>query len=396
MTETSQSMIISLVKSALTGERIELPRGVDLTKLYKFAVRQNIAPLIYYGLINCGYDGQSADIEQFFISTCQYVATAEQQDDYIKTLLKEFEDNSIEYLPLKGTLLRELYPRPEMRAMGDADILIKTEQYDKIKTIMLRLGYTEGVESDHELVWHKDSVVIELHKRLVPSYNKDYYKYFGDGWNKAEQCDNSTRYEMSVEDNLIYLFTHFAKHYRDGGIGVKHLVDIKLFLDKKAETDFVYLKKQLKKLKLWEFFVNVRRTIDVWFSNGQEDDVTKLITNVILGGGAFGTAKAHDVSAALKDKKQGASKSRFKRFMILIFPSYQFMSKKFPVLVKVPVLLPFLWIWRLCCIVFKKGKRDKIGKHYGSVMVLKDENIDQYEMDLNAVGLDFRFEEDDD
>ena len=396
MTESSQKKIISLVKSALMGKSVEIPGDVDLTKLYKFAVHQNIVPIIYYGLTNCGYDGQSAGIEQFFISTCQYIVTAEQQDDCIKTLLKEFDDNSIEYLPLKGTLLRGLYPKPEMRAMGDADILIKTEQYDKIKSIMLRLGYTEGVESDHELVWHKASVVIELHKRLIPSYNNDYYKYFGDGWNNAKQCDNSTRYEMSVEDNLIYLFTHFAKHYRAGGIGVKHLVDIKLFLDKKTEIDFGYLKKQLKKLKLWEFFQNVRRTIDVWFSNCQEDDVTKLITSVILGGGAFGSSKAYGISMALKDKKQGASKSRFKRFMIMIFPSYQHMSEKFPVLVKVPVLLPFLWIWRLCYIVFKKGKRDGIAKYYGSIIELKNDNIDQYEKELNAVGLDFRFEEDDD
>lgn len=391
----SQSTVISLIKSALTGECVELPCDIDLAKLYKFSVRQNVVPLIYYGLINCGFDGQSTEMDQFFISTCQYIAISEQQDDYIRTLFKELDDNSIVYLPLKGTKLRELYPRPEMRAMGDADILIKIEQYDKIRCIMQQLGYTEGVESDHELVWHKDSVVIELHKRLVPSYNKDYYKYFGDGWNKAECYENSTCYEMSNEDNLIYLFTHFAKHYRDGGIGVKHLVDIKLFLDKNNEMDFAYLKKQLKKLSLWEFFENIRKTIGVWFSDGREDDATKLITDSVLGGGAFGTAKAHDVSAALKDKKQGASKSRFKRFMILIFPSYQLMSKKYRVLVRLPVLLPFLWIWRLCCIVFKKGKRDEIGKYYGSIMELKDENINQYEMELNAVGLDFRFEEDD-
>ncbi|MBO5747362.1 MAG: nucleotidyltransferase family protein [Clostridia bacterium] len=395
MTENSQKKIIALVKSALSGERAELAENVDVEKLYKFASRQNIVSLIYSGLVNCGFDGQSAESEQFFISTCQYVVTAGQQDDYIGEIFREFDANKIDYLPLKGTLLRELYPRPEMRAMGDADILIKVEQYDVIKPIMLRLGFTEDVESDHELVWYKDSVMIELHKRLIPSYNKDYYKYFGDGWNKAERCADSTRYQMTKEDNLIYLLTHFAKHYRDAGIGIKHLVDIKLYLEKVPDIDFRYLKKQLEKLNLWEFFNNLQKTIAVWFDGGVEDEATRLITKTIMSGGAFGTAKASNVSAALKDKKQGQTKNRFERFLIMVFPSYDRMSEKFPVLKKCPVLLPFLWVWRLFGVLFKKEKRDSVPKFYDSVAVLNAENINTYERELNAVGLDYRFEEDD-
>ncbi len=395
MTESSQKRIIALVKSALSGERVELTGDVDVAKLYKFASRQNIVSLIYYGLVNCGFDGESAEAEEFFISTCQYVVTAGQQDDYIGEIFREFDAEKVDYLPLKGTLLRKLYPKPEMRAMGDADILIKVEQYDVIKPIMLRLGFTEDIESDHELVWYKDSVMVELHKRLIPSYNKDYYKYFGDGWNKAERCTDSTRYQMTKEDNLIYLLTHFAKHYRDAGIGIKHLVDIKLYLEKVPDIDYQYLKKQLKKLNLWEFFNNLQKTIAVWFDDGAEDEATKLITKTIMSGGAFGTAKASNVSAALKDKKQGQSKSRFKRFLTMVFPSYSRMCEKFKVLKKCPVLLPFLWIWRLLCVLFKKEKRDSVTRFYDSVAVLNAENINTYERELNAVGLDYRFEEDD-
>ena len=36
-----------------------------------------------------------------------------------------------------------------MRTMGDADILIKTEQYEKIIAIMRNAGFKEAVESDH-------------------------------------------------------------------------------------------------------------------------------------------------------------------------------------------------------------------------------------------------------
>ncbi len=392
MTETAKTAVIALVKSAITGKACELPSNVDLKQLYKFAYRQNIVPLLYYGMVNsnCGVDTEVG--EKFFLTTCQYISIAEQQDGFISTLLEEFEREKIKYMPLKGTTLRALYPKPEMRAMGDSDILIDLSQYDVIKTIMERLGYTEGVESDHELVWSRDCVCIELHKRLIPSYNKDYYAYFGNGWDRAKPQNNSSRHALSDEDNLVYLFTHFAKHYRDAGIGIKHLIDIKLYLEK-YELDFDYLKEQFEKLKLWEFFNNVRNTIEVWFYDRKDDEVTRAITDKILLGGAFGTKEAQLSSAALKEKKQGQNMVRTARVITAIFPPYKNMSLLFPVLKKAPVFLPIFWMWRIIYTTF--NKKGVLARHYNVIKELTPERITQYENELNLVGLDYRFEEDD-
>ncbi len=392
MTENAKKAIIALVKSAITGQPCEVPSDVDLVRLYKFARKQNIIPLMYYGMVNSGFGVDTEIGEQFFLTTCQYISVAEQQDSCIASLLEEFDRESVKYMPLKGTTLRALYPKSEMRAMGDSDILIDLAQYDVIKPIMERLGYAEGVESDHELVWLRDCVCIELHKRLIPSYNKDYYAYFGDGWNKAEPIGNSTRYSMSDEDNLIYLLTHFAKHFRDGGIGIKHLVDIKLYLDQKT-LDFEYLGQQFEKLKLWEFFKNLRRTIEVWFDGAVEDEVTVAITERILSGGAFGQASLYKASDTLKKQKSGKNRNRFQRFMLTVFLPYKNMCLLFPVLKKMPVLLPFFWVWRI--IYTALNKKGTLTKHYNAIKSLSPENLEQYERELNAVGLYYCFEEED-
>ncbi len=95
---------------------------------------------------------------------------------------------------------------------------------------MNRLGYLPGVESNHEYVWDKKNMLhVELHKMLIPSYNKDYYAYFGDGWRLAKKYDGS-EFKMSDEDTFVYIFTHFAKHYRDAGIGIRHITDIYVYL----------------------------------------------------------------------------------------------------------------------------------------------------------------------
>ena len=392
MTETVKAAVITLVKSAITGQSCEVPSDVDLKELYKFARKQNIIPLIYYGMVNSNFGVDTEIGEKFFLSTCQYVSVAEQQDELISRLLCEFDKQNIKYMTLKGTTLRALYPKSEMRAMGDSDILIDLEQYDTIKPIMQNLGYTEGVVSDHELVWIKDCVCIELHKRLIPSYNKDYYAYFGDGWNKAQAVESGTRYKMSDEDNLVYLLTHFAKHFRDGGIGIKHLVDIKLYLEQ-CKLDFQYLQNQFEDLKLWEFFNNLRKTISVWFDGVEDDDVTRAITERILSGGAFGLASLYKASDTLKKQKSGKNKNRFQKFISTVFLPYKNMCLLFPILKKIPILLPFFWVWRIIYTAF--NKKGTLAKHYNAIKALSPENLEQYERELNAVGLYYCFEEDD-
>lgn len=54
------------------------------------------------------------------------------------------------YITFKGAILREYYPVPESRAMGDIDVLIKAEDRDKIKnclylTVLTVLRKTGGL-----------------------------------------------------------------------------------------------------------------------------------------------------------------------------------------------------------------------------------------------------------
>ena len=66
---------------------------------------------------------------------------------------------------------------------------------------MQNLGYSEGSESDHELIWRKgNKILIELHKRIIPSYNKDYYAYFGDGWQLATQKTKGKNFAYEMDN----------------------------------------------------------------------------------------------------------------------------------------------------------------------------------------------------
>ena len=389
MTETLKKTVITLIKSALCDTRAELSKDTDLEALYQFSLRQNLTPLVYYGLVRSGFSKDHPMMLKFFFTTCQFIALAEQQDAQMERNFLAFEEKGIDYLPLKGAQLRSLYPKGEMRAMSDIDILIREKQYPEIKEIMENLGFSFEKESNHEYVWSFGKTYIELHKYLIPSYNKDYYAYFGSGWERAIKVEGKSRFEMSVEDELVYLFTHFTKHYRDAGIGVRHLLDIKQFLERK-EVDEAYLEKQLKKLKLWEFFSHTKDLISYWFYDGKADEAVLQMEKVLFSGGAYGTEEGRRLSTALKENLSGRHNSRKKLFFTRLFPSYCRMCILFPVLKKAPILLPFFWLWRIFfAAFFKKGT---LSKQYHIISILSEENIKEYDKNLSLVGLEFRLD----
>ncbi len=391
MTITQQG-VLTLVKSALTGEKLPISQELNLAEVLKIATKHCITTIVYYGALNCGFDSQLPEMQQLFTETCKNIAVSEQQGYNIELLFSQFDELGIAYMPLKGTLLKKMYPKSEMRIMGDADILIKLEQYDAVKPIMEKLGYTEKVESDHELTWYKSGICIELHKRLIPSYNKDYYAYYGDGWQLAK-IKNGTRFSMTDDDQMIYLFTHFAKHYRDAGIGIRHIVDLWVYRKNVKNLDEVYIINELKKLQLADFYTNIIATLDNWFEESDETPVTDFITQIIFNSGVYGENEIHIISEAVKRSKTYGSAFNVKlsKYINLLFPKYFNMCQLYPVLKRYKFLLPVMWVARIFrTIIFK---RESIKYNNAKVNKITDTEIDSYQQSLNFVGLDFNFKE---
>lgn len=289
-------------------------------------------------------------------------------------------------MPVKGIELKAIYPYPEMRAMSDIDILIKNEEYENIRSVLKSAGYEEGIESNHELHWSKDGVYVELHKRLIPSYNEDYYEYYGDGWGKAKPAGGS-EYKMSDEDLFLYIFTHFAKHYRDSGAGIKFVIDFYLYLKKYPNLDFEYIYGELESLNLREFYDNVMRLLRVWFEGEKEDEVTAMLNEKIFASGVYGNFEKAPYAEGLKiSKKHKNVKAR--KFFTMIFPSFSDMKMIYPVLKKAAVLLPIMYVARWLTAIFNPKK---IKNGFDKLKKYDDGKVEEYRKELNAVGLDYNF-----
>ncbi len=388
-----QKGLILLIKSAITNEAYTLPMDFDITEAFETANKHGITAIIYYGAHNCGIDTTADIMKNNLLRVYKQIMICSKQDAEIKRILDTFENNGIKHLPLKGVNLRKLYPKPEMRRMGDADILIDIEQYDQIRPLMIELGYTEREQYYHELPWTSKNAHIELHRSLVPQTNKDYYRYFKNCWRSAKLKDGKkSEYQMSYEDEFIFVFTHFAKHYRSAGIGIRHFIDLWVLKSKYTNLDIDYMRTELDKLGLLEFYDNIVKTIAVWFEDAPSDEKSDFITQVIFENGEFGNVSALITSTALKEKKSGKNEPSVMLNYIFktAFPSFGMMCKIYPFLATIPILLPFMWVVHFFSRILKKNKRKNLFK---VLRGYSHKNISDHEKLLHYVGLDFNFKD---
>jgi len=391
-----QTIVIALLKNALLpgGDQTTIPDDFDGQAVLELGREHQILPLLYYGVENLRIKISEGVLTQMKQSVLINAVIDEKQRYEVAEITRAFDINRIDYVLLKGIVVKPLYPHAEMRPMGDADILIRKSQYGRIRPVMQMLGFHELKETDHEYIWNKgDALHLELHKQLISSQNEDFCAYFGDGWKLAKpQQGNPYCYVMDDEDVYVYMFTHFAKHYRASGIGIRHLVDLWVYLCAKPKMNQERIHHALQELGLDVFYANVIRVIEVWFDGKTPDEVTDCITNKIFCSGSFGVQAMEVVFSAIRQSESVKSfkNARRKRLRQVLFPTWGKMCLKYKYLEKIPILLPVMWVFRIItAFTFRHGavkmEREKL-------KILSVEVLDDYQNELKFVGLGFAFE----
>ncbi len=380
--------MFKLIQAVVLGrEYPEVSADINWENILRISLAHNIANMVGYAIIDGKYDIPVEVKKQFEKKIFERLTVSTNQNNELEKVLKIFEEKNISYMPLKGIILQELYPEKDMRTMADADILIKNTQYDEARKILDDLGYEFLSESDHEFNYIKKPYMhIELHKHLIPSYNEDLYQYFGDGWKRAKLCcENSSRYELSNEDNFIYLVAHFAKHYRDAGIGIKSVIDLWVCLEKYPDMNMDFIYSELERLNLKVFFENLLRLIKGWFEEEPMDEVISSMTVFILNSNTFGTVKNQMSAKSIRENKNIEDAEKFK-YIRAIFPNLKKMKLIFPILEKFPILLPFFWAYRV--VRFVLFRRDRIEKNRQEINSIDINAISEYDKHMKLVGID--------
>ena len=385
--DTLQTGITVLLKSAITGEKLPLPDGFDIDAAYPVIKAHHITALAYAGALNCGIDQSKPAMQQLFQSYLRALQINKKQLRALERLFVAFDVAGIEYLPLKGCIMKPLYPRPELRLMGDADVLIREAQYDRIVPVVRALGFTELVGADHHYVWESGDLNLELHRYLISSDVLKCYEHLQNGWVHAAP-EVGMRYAMDDVNTFAFLFAHFTKHYTLAGIGCRHVVDLWVYLRSHPQMDQAYLRDVLEKMKLWDFYQSIRRLIAVWFEGEAPDEKTELIGQMIFANGSWGHMSDATLNKGVRymGNTESAVVSRIRYVCHRLFPGVRQLRSQYAILYKLPWLLPAVWCIRL----FRKTIMDKksLRRNLRQLHLLKKKDLMERKAMMKYIGLD--------
>lgn len=159
------------------------------------------------------------------------------------------ETNGIPYMPLKGITLAPLYPASHLRDMSDVDIWYDKTHRDRLVAFFGQRGYSWESIGNHDIFTKPPIYNFEMHTALFSSVTEadfaNYYMHFED---KMQKNDSGCGYHFRAEDTYIYLILHEYRHAKEGGVGVRYLLDRYRFALAHPTLDGAYIERELARV----------------------------------------------------------------------------------------------------------------------------------------------------
>lgn len=385
--------LLSIIKATLEGNLIEKNSEISQTKLYSLAKFHSIEHLLYYQLQIFDEEDVITLIKQSYMKQVHKTALF---DVELEAICDALEQKHIKHMPLKGSIMKHLYPSIEMRSMADLDILFEKNKHKEVANIFKELGYTregKGSDSNHDVYMRAPLMNVEMHKEMMNEVFA-YAKYYETIWdNVILKSGTNYQYFLSNEDFYIFHICHAGKHFDNGGTGIRTIVDEYVYLNKYQDTlNWQYIYQELGKLNLTLFEKNIKNLAFYWFDENYqftETEKTLLndLTNFIVSSGTYGTTKQFMIQKGFisEDMLNTVNQSKFKFIVRKIFPTFKDMKRKYIILKKMPFLLPFFWCWRLIKTLFRKDNNAFHQMH--TLSSIKEEEINKYKELKDKTGI---------
>ena len=343
--------LISLYLNQKEDPEYEVSDG-KFSFFLKLSKGHSLSAILYQTLKNVKVKISEDKLNQLEVYYVANVKKTTGFDKERKALYQDFNENGIDYLPLKGIILKDYYPDPSAREFADNDILFDDAKSDLMKSLFVKRGYDVVLfkKSNHDVYQKKPFFNFEMHRALFYEMedNTQYVKYYQNVLEKAPLKEGYEHY-LSNEDFYIYFTAHTYKHFRNSGCGIRTLIDYYLFL-KKHELDFNYINQELTKIDLLDFSNKISSLSIKIFDNESLNQEEEEMLLYIASSGTYGSIE-HAV------KKGVAKKGKFRYLMSRLFPPMSFYKSAYPWAYKCRILIPIAWLHRFFRILFHSPKR---------------------------------------
>lgn len=369
-----------LIKSVICDIDLRIINSrINSRKYYEWllyiSIKHDIAHLFSMGLSKFNI---MADKSMNFNIECyiyEVIYRYEQLKFEFDQLCINLENAEIPFVPLKGVVIRDFYPEPWMRTSCDIDILVREVDIEKAKLVLINdYGYSILSKGSHDISFFSpNGICIELHYKLIEDgIVKNANKILSEIWNVVE-CKEGYEFCYKMPDEYLYFYhiAHMAKHFQNGGCGIRSVLDLWI-LDQIPEMNQESRNILLQKGGLLQFANAIRKLSGVWFANEKHDSISLHLEEFIICGGIYGNNENRII--VQQQKKGGKAKYALSK----IFIPYEEIKFNYPILQKHRWLLPIMEVRRWCKLLFC-GHRNRvmIELNYNNNIDKKDAKIMQ-------------------
>ena len=346
--------------TCVVNDRIPDPeetQKINRDHLYAAAQKHMLTAMAAYALKLAGINDRR--FEQDYYKAIRKVAAMEIDKE---RLFDRMEEEKIWYMPLKGSVLKDLYPSIGLRQMSDFDILFDERYKKEVRNIFRELGYTckHFGEGNHD-VYEKEPVChFEMHRTLFDASNpvmKKIYEEYMDVKSRLIK-DEGREYGCHFDNNdfYIYIIAHEYKHYNGGGTGLRSLLDTYVIWQKwGTELDPDYIAGETKRLGIFEFEQKNRQLALDLFSGKPLTESERKMLDYILMSGTYGNLK-NNVEHKI-NRNGGGRKGKQKYIFRKLFLPMDIIKSYYPFYYKYKIFLPVLFVYRLIkAATFKRKK----------------------------------------
>ncbi len=370
----------SQLKAAEPRESIKASLTPDvLSAVYRLAKKHDLAHIVsdfvYRNKLET--EIEAADLLKREELTAFY--RCEQLKYAYREICEAFDKAEIAYVPLKGSVIRPYYPNESVRTSCDIDILIHEADIEAAVECLTMVGYDLGERHYHEVsLYSTNKIHLELHFSIKENM-ESIDKVLDDAWGYAERADGS-RYDFKKEFFVFHMYAHMAYHFLSGGCGIRSLMDIWV-MEHKMDADYTLAEDLLKRAGIYKFAYEMSKIANKCFGEEGIDTSSDMILKYIFRGGMYGSSKN---SLAVKTAETG---SLFAYTLKRLFLPYESMKVLYPILKKVPILLPFCYVARWLGVIFGR-KTKRIASEISFVSSISGDNIAEIKEIRRNLGLD--------
>lgn len=355
----NQATVLSIIAKALWNKPSMIAVRPDAWDVVCRITKEHaITPIVWIGLSSQKKEIPVSNYKFLRSEALSSVFAGEQLMIEQDRILAAFNNAGIQCAVLKGSSMAALYPSPEMRSLGDIDLLVPAALFERASVLLQRLGF-QAQEKGHSFhtEFHGRGCVVELHRAVSNMPNTAgglaAARIMDECWDDIKCCivGDYSFPALGIRHQALNLLLHMERHLAIGGIGLRQLCDWLVFVwSVKTEEFESIILPTLDCCGLSRFACVLTKVcvtylgIDenhVRWCMGIEDSLVRAMMKDILRVGDMGrTIDSSDMSGLLIGRTGGGNP-----LQTLINNMNKLAKKHFPIVDKYPVFMPFIWVY---------------------------------------------------